>query len=180
MSKITKIYYTVGISGSGKSTYLNSNFNKSIVVSSDEIRKKYFGSVNFNVDNNKVFKKVDEVLFETINKYNQAVLDATNLNIKLLIENTNKIKEKFPDNEFEFILLIFNSTPEISKQRIKKDIENKVERSNVPENVVDIQYDRFKTLMKELSSSKYKNIFTIQYIKNPLRTFEEFQNSEYL
>lgn len=92
----------------------------------------------------------------------------------LILKNVEKIKFKYPDVEFEFILLIFDANPNVSKQRIKKDIDNKVDRSNVPDEVVDSQYNKFKKLMSELNLEKYKKMFTIIKVKNSLKTYKEF------
>ena len=78
----------IGVAGVGKSTYVKNNKTKSsLVLSSDELRKELFGSLeagNTSEANKIVFSTMDKRLKDAINsnKYDTIYYDATNLNRK--------------------------------------------------------------------------------------------------
>lgn len=75
------LYVTIGISGSGKSTYLNKNFNKDVIISPDNIRRDLTGDINNQTQNKLIWESmVPELIIQKLNKYNEVALDATNLN----------------------------------------------------------------------------------------------------
>ena len=53
-------------------------------------------------------------------------------------------------NGFKKVALVFHEKPEIAFSRVKKDIENNVSRSNVPESVVQRQFSDLKRGYKSL------------------------------
>ena len=74
------IYVMVGISGSGKSTYIRKNFDPSVVVCPDEIRREINGDVSSQKNGSLVWKTAKERLLAILEKGNVAILDATNVN----------------------------------------------------------------------------------------------------
>jgi membrane-bound lytic murein transglycosylase len=66
------------------------------------------------------------------------------------------------DVPFEGIAKIFNVSPEIAKQRVKKDIESGVERSNVPDYAIDRQYQSFVDGVNTLETDGFKIIDNIE------------------
>lgn len=137
------LYMTIGISGSGKSTYLNKNFKKSNIVSPDEIRKQLTGDISNQTRNKEVFEIAFKNIIDIIKKTGYAVLDATNVSSYGRSDFISKAKSEIP--ELKTTALIFNANPEISKKRIHRDILSNKDRSNVPPDAVDRQYMQFKS-----------------------------------
>lgn len=151
-----KFIITVGISGSGKSTWIRTLVNQGfIVVSPDDIRREITGTVNNESKNNEVFSLAYQRTIDAINSGKNVIFDATNLISKYRIDMLNKLKQNI-DIEFDAFAKIFDGDPEISKQRIAKDIESGVDRSNVPSHVIDRQFINFKTDLNKLESDGFK------------------------
>lgn len=137
------IIMPIGISGSGKSTWVNSlDKTNCVVICPDEIRKEVCRNVNDQSKNWLVFKIVDKRMIDAIKEGKCVIYDATNINTKLRVQFENKILKEFPDLVIGY--KIFDSTPQISFQRIRNDIENNVDRSNVPFDVLEHQYEMYK------------------------------------
>jgi predicted kinase len=128
---------SIGIAGSGKSTYLRKHYPLKTIVCPDNIRKEITGNISDISRDNEVWNEVYNQLEKNLEKYNLAVLDATNTTSRY----RKSILEKFPD--IRKIALIFNINPEIAKQRVQHDIMDDIERSNVPDEVIDRQYQQF-------------------------------------
>jgi len=133
-----ELYLPVGISGSGKSSYIRKNFDPSIVIEPDAIRREVTGSVSDQSQENKVWGIVFARLRKTLQQYGKAVLDATN------VRSRNRMSVLKMFKNAKKIAIVFDADPEIAKQRVAKDISNKVDRSNVPADVIDRQYAAFK------------------------------------
>ena len=89
-----KLILTVGISGSGKSTYVNSlSRDEYVIVSPDNIRHFITGDVSNQTKNKEVFEIVNETIILALNAgMKNVVLDATNLKSK---ERKNFFLQKF-------------------------------------------------------------------------------------
>jgi len=66
----------------------------------------------------------------------------------------NDIKQQVT-RDFDTYAKVFNVDPEITKSRIKKDIESGIDRSNVPDHAVDRQYKNFVSDIDKLESDGY-------------------------
>jgi protein phosphatase len=133
-----KLYITIGISGSGKSTFLKEHFNPEGIVNPDELRKFITGDISDQTCNNFIFSQMVPVMLEArMKKYNYAVLDATSVDSKL----RGQLLEKFP--EIETIALVFFVEPKEAFKRVRKDIKSNIDRSDVPEHVIIRQYKKF-------------------------------------
>lgn len=135
-----KLYFTIGPSGTGKSSYIKKNFKSEVVVSPDDLRRQLTGDVSNHSQENKIWTAVPKLLQQRLDKYDEAVLDATNVDSG----NRANILKNFKRDEVERIAIIFEIEPEESKRRVKADIEAGKDRSNVPEDVIDKQYIKFK------------------------------------
>lgn len=148
----------VGISGSGKSTWIRTLENQGfIVVSPDDIRRELTGTINDQTKNNEVFELAYQRVIDALNSGKSVIFDATNLTSKYRIEMLDKFKTSV-HRDFEALAKIFDSDPEISKQRIAKDIEAGVDRANVPSHAIDRQYSSFITDLDKLESDGFKII----------------------
>lgn len=154
----------LGIPGSGKSTYIKNHYNNEIIISPDNIRRGFK-----NVSDQSKNKQVFEIAFYQLDKYlkqkENIYFDATNLRISSLesiLEYTNKY-----NTDTEIIVLKDSNNPELCKKRIKKDLEEKKDRSNVPDEVVDRMYNQFKSLVIPQNDwkDKFSNIkINIKYV----------------
>jgi len=168
----------IGISGSGKSTWIKSlPKDKYIVVSPDEIRKEITGSISDQSKNKEVFQEVDNKIKEALSQGKQIILDATNLNTKLRRE----FLQKFPNAKVSYKL--FEANAQLSKERIKRDLENNIDRSAVPDDVIDRQVAMYNQTLEDIKSEPISN-YDIEQEQEQVKKFVELQerlsNKEFL
>lgn len=142
-----EIVVPIGISGSGKSTYLYKNYPAEIIVSPDAIRRELTGSISDQSMNSEVWPTAFQRLRITLERYGRAVLDATNVTKFLRVQSMS------PFNDCRKIALVFDVDVDVAIERVNKDIESEVDRASVPEAVIRKQYKNFK---KGLNSLKYE------------------------
>lgn len=141
----------IGISGSGKSTWIKSlPEGEYTIVSPDEIRKELTGSISDQTRNAEVFLQVDNRINEAISNGEQVILDATNLNTKLRRQFIDSLRKNFP--EVDVFYKLFPADPELSKQRIKKDLDNQVDRAAVPDDVIDRQVAMYTQAIQDIDA----------------------------
>lgn len=162
------LFLPIGIPGSGKSTWIkknileNKNFSPSsfVIVSPDEIRKELTGDISDQSKNAEVFEEAKKRASEALNKGKIVIFDATNLNTEnrlsligdiLSLVKSPDIYENITKNIY---YKIFDSSPEVSGERIRKDIEQSVDRSNVPQNVIERFYEVYKTSVRIIENAQ--------------------------
>lgn len=119
--KIPKLYYTIGIPGSGKTTWAKAQDIP--VFSSDDIRKELYGDASIQGNPDKVFGLLHERVRECLRNGQSCILDATNLTPR---------SRKVPNlPEHQKIAVIFN-TP-IDECKYRNENRDRV----VPEEVID-------------------------------------------
>ena len=127
------LYIPIGISGSGKSTFLSKNFTANSIVSSDHCREIVSGDES----NQKCSKDAFDLfhfIIEKKMKWNQLVVaDATNLNSKAR-KKLLDIADKF---EYNTVMLIMNVTLSECLER------NKTRENPRPKHVLTRQHDSF-------------------------------------
>ena len=81
---MTTFYMMVGLPASGKSTYakLLAEEVDGVVVSSDAIRKEWYGDENIQGDPGKIFREVDHRCYNALGAGRSVIMDATNMNAK--------------------------------------------------------------------------------------------------
>lgn len=148
------LFMSIGISGSGKGFYFKTKFLtdfpdvakflaekqlslSDIIVEPDGIRREVTGNVSDVSRDAEVWRLVKSRLKDTLKTYGYAILDATNVTAK-----TRKNSHK--DLKVKKIAIVLPANVALSKERIKKDIENNVDRSKVPSFVIDRQYASYK------------------------------------
>jgi predicted kinase len=130
-----------GTSGSGKSTWAKKyveNDPYTIRVCADDIRKEITGNVSDMSQDGLVWKLVRERLHYALTKGHDVICDATNLKAR----NRNNVIKELPEGT-EIVFKIFPVEPHVAKERIKFDLLKGVDRSKVPEDVVDRQYQDY-------------------------------------
>lgn len=142
-----KIYLTIGISGSGKSKFAKvlAEATKSIEINADNIRKS-LGDISSQENNFIVWKEVDRRTIANLAGGENVILSNTNLHLR----GINELRKKFPFNEINLFIMDDSTNVDLCKERVKKDLENGVERSDVPMEVIDKQFMDFTNLILEL------------------------------
>ena len=146
---------TVGISGSGKSKFAEffCNATDAMELNADNYRKELGKDVNDQDINKVVFEEIDKAIVKYLAGGYSICVSNTNLHAGKIKE----LAEKFPLNAVTVFFLKDSEDIELCWNRIQKDLENGKDRSNVPREVLERQYQRYKSFDKE-KLSKVKNI----------------------
>ena len=153
-----KFIIPIGISGSGKSKWIKTLTGHGfVVISPDEIRKELTGSISDQSRNKDVFPLAFQRSVDALNQGKNVIFDATNVVSDLRKKMLDYIKTNVK-KDFIAQAKIFDANPEISKERIKKDIEAGVDRSNVPPEAIDRQYQNFTKDLNKIESDGYELI----------------------
>lgn len=153
---IVNLTLPIGIAGSGKSTWIKSLPKDTYtIISPDEIRRNLTGSISDQSKNIEVFKETDKQVIEAIKEGKQVVLDATNTRTDFRRSFLQTLRGLFSNIRIAY--KIIDSNPEISKQRIKKDIESGMDRAAVPEEIVDKQYEQYLQTLEDVKLEGMEN-----------------------
>jgi len=151
-----KFIIPVGISGSGKSRWIKSLEGQGyVVISPDDIRRELTGNISDQTRNKEVFPLAFQRTVDALNAGKNVIFDATNVTSFHRKQMLDYMKQNV-DTDFDAYAKIFDVDPEISKERIRKDIEAGVDRSNVPDFAIDRQYGNFKADVDKLEADGYK------------------------
>lgn len=129
------------------------------LVSPDIIRKEINGSISDQSNGDKVFAEVDRRVNELVRKGESFFYDATNTNPRFRKEFSDKFRETGAD----VIYVVLPADVNLSFKRIQNDLENNVERSNVPYQVLLRQYSMYNDSVK--SGFEGENVQKVIYIK---------------
>ena len=146
---------TVGISGSGKSKFAEffCNATDAMELNADNYRKELGKDVNDQDINKVVFEEIDKAIVKYLAGGYSICVSNTNLHAGKIKE----LAERFPLNAVTVFFLKDSEDIELCWNRIQKDLENGKDRSNVPREVLERQYQRYKSFDKE-KLSKVENI----------------------
>ena len=136
-----KIIVPIGISGSGKSTLYKGTFSDIKLVCPDLIRYELTGDISDQSCNGRVFKIVDERIEKHVQNNEDVFYDATNVVKKY----RKKFVNKFKNNPNVYIVYyILNANIDLSYNRIKNDLRNNINISNVSYKVLEKQMENYK------------------------------------
>ena len=151
--KQNKLIILMGISGSGKSTFARDYVSKNSgtrVINQDSIRRELTGNISDQSKNREVIAEAKRRLDECLSNKESVIWDNTSLNLKYL----NEIYLKTPEDYTVDIYYTERSFyPMECIASIHEEIENGVDRSKVPDHIVEKQYTRFIDTMKLLCKS---------------------------
>lgn len=153
--EIPELVLPIGIPGSGKSTWIK-NFNannKYVVVSPDSIRRELTGDVSDQSRNADVFHMAEVATKKALEAGESVIYDATNVDTA---QRRNLIQQM--PKGIKLKAKIFEVDPEEAKRRIRKDIESKTDRANVPDDIVDKMYDKFKHTLTVIKDEGFELI----------------------
>ena len=125
---MAKLILPIGISGSGKSYLYNKDYKNCVQVSPDLIREELTGDISNQSKNKEVFKLAFERVDEYLNKGLDVFFDATNVNKS----QRKSFTDKYKDTDVEVIFVILPANIDLSWERIRADIKDKKNRSDVP------------------------------------------------
>lgn len=160
------VYITVGISGSGKSHVARNLFPDAIELNADNIRKEISGDISCQSQNSLVFKMIDDRLEKAIKDGTKdVIISNTNLHLDKNIE----LALKYPDTKFMMLLIEDSSRFNRCVSRVKKDLKNKVERSDVPVFVIRNQHKNFIKLVEDLKTTELPENLSYKWVTSDLR-----------
>lgn len=149
----------VGIPGSGKTTFRKKFINNNPqfkYICPDEIREEVTGDISNISQDRKVWELAYSKFKEYIDNKIDVIFDATNINPTTRYKIEGIAKDL---NNCNLFYKIFEVSPMIAKERIKKDLMAGINRSKVPPEIVDKMYQNFQ---KEINYIKqHKNILDI-------------------
>ena len=149
------LYITVGISGSGKSRFAEffCKATEVIEINADNYRKELGKGVNDQDINKVVFTEIDKAIVKYLAGGYSICVSNTNLHA----DKIKELAEKFPLNEVVVFFLKDSEDIELCWNRIQKDLKDGKDRSNVPREVIEKQYQRYKSFNRE-KLSEVENI----------------------
>jgi predicted kinase len=142
---------TIGISGSGKNYLLVSlKDNLNIVnIEPDDIRRKKLGNVNNQENGGMIFSIAKNMINKALKENKDVFFNGTNLDWKRTINFILDLN-KSPEISVLFVYLKDSLNLDICKKRVLEDINNNIDRSNVPEDIIEKQYERYKTCIHNI------------------------------
>lgn len=131
---------TVGVPGSGKSTYFKKIKDKEnwVYISSDDIREELFGSAQNQEHNQEVFQEMRKRSVEAIRQNKNVYYDATNINRKKRRNFLKDMKMSALGHSYSFECILFAVPAQICKER------NAIRERKVPENVIERMVKQFQ------------------------------------
>ena len=154
-----EIIVPIGISGSGKTRLYNMRYSGLPIVSPDIIRKELTGSISNNTKNREVFVEVDKRIDEFVNEGKSFFYDATNVNTDFRKAFVNK----YIGTDVKIVYVVLPADIDLSYKRIKADLKAKVDRANVPLDVIIRQFGLYTHTLK--TNFEGENVQEIIYIK---------------
>ena len=159
------LYLTCGISGSGKSRYTNylKDALQAFEVNADNIRKE-FGDISDQTRNEEVFREQDKRVNQYLAGGMNVIISNTNLHHYTIADYA----KRYPYNRVVVMLMEDSKDVELCKSRVHSDIEKGVERSNVPDEVIDNQAKNFQLLLKDIEKKEWPKNISFYVVKQDL------------
>ncbi len=162
---MSTLYIPIGISGSGKTTY--GNRLKAKIVCPDDIRKEINGSISDQSNSSKVFSIYRKRLADSASERKDIFASMTHLKYSYVKNTIDAYKSATP---FKVVFILFEDSLDWRKcyDRVANDLKNKVDRSDVPEDVIKRQSERYKqvkNLVLKAKPSDFKNVESIKIIR---------------
>jgi predicted kinase len=182
-NSLPDIILPIGISGSGKSTWIKSlPKNSFFVISPDEMRIRYTGNIDDKSKDEEIYTDVIKNAIKKVKKGQKIIIDSTNLRKDRRRFFIQAVKKAIPNASIAYKLLPLN--PALAKQRIKIDIEAGVNRANVPDTVIDRHAELYVEMLSDIKTenifnydSKSPNLeFTKETIENMLDLLDNFKS----
>jgi predicted kinase len=156
-AKKADVVLTIGTSGSGKSTWINSvnKNNQFAVISPDEMRIEFTGDINNKSKDKEIYKEAAKRAIQSIKDGKPVIFDTTNLTKEKRRPFIEAIRKELPNANIQYKLMPLNA--ELAKQRIKSDIAAGVSRANVSEETIDRHAASYKQMLKDIKEESIIN-----------------------
>ena len=154
-----KLLFTLGISGSGKSTYLK---GKSPIVETDQLRKFLLKDVNNWNHEKMIFNQAEYNIIKLFENHNTVYFESTMIDTKHRNNFLGYIRQKM-NGDIEFEAKIFEANADISMQRIKKDIREGVDRADITSHILREELEKFNETILGIFQGKDRHL-TLQNI----------------
>jgi len=144
------ILFPIGCSGAGKSL-LGDELKKRLpdlrIICMDDLRREMTGDVSDQSQNEKVFKASQAAMHAALAKDEDVYVSATNLVGKAgLVKQIVELQEKYKNLRAIVVFLTDSKDPRACLKRVTNDLDSGVDRSRVPEDVIDKQHKRFMAM----------------------------------
>ena len=146
---------TLGITGCGKSRWLK---NKSPVIETDDLRVELLDDISDEIQDGFIFRTAAKRVSELFDTHDTVYFGATLVNSKHRIPFLQSIKDMCK-HKFVIDVVIFPGIPELSKERITRDLKNGVQRADSIQ-FIDEQYEQYLHTMSNFNKEKdfYRSI----------------------
>lgn len=147
------VFLMSGVPGAGKSTfYKNNHTDKGIYINPDSIRRNVCGNVNDQSQNTKVWKIAYDSLRTACEDGAEEIwFDATTLSsssVRAVLEIAALYKQ-----DVTLYVMQDSLNKNLCLERIKNDINNSVDRANVPADVIDSMFSRFLIMYENIEEN---------------------------
>ena len=145
---------TLGMTGAGKTTWLR---DKSPVIETDDLRVELLNDIN-NEQDGFIFGTAAKAICILFDTNDTVYFGATLVNSKHRIPFLQSIKDMCK-HKFVIDVVIFPGIPELSKERITRDLKNGVQRADSIQ-FIDEQYEQYLHTMSNFNKEKdfYRSI----------------------
>jgi len=147
---------TLGITGCGKSRWLK---NKSPVIETDDLRVELLDDISDSATQEGIiFGAAAKRISKLFDAHDTVYFGATLVNGKHRIPFLQSIKDMCK-HKFVIDVVIFPGIPELSKERITRDLKNGVQRADSIQ-FIDEQYEQYLHTMSNFNKEKdfYRSI----------------------
>ena len=147
---------TLGITGCGKSRWLK---NKSPVIETDDLRVELLDDISDSATKEGlIFGTAAKRISKLFDTHDTVYFGATLVDGKHRIPFLQSIKDMCK-HKFVIDVVIFPGIPELSKERITRDLKNGVQRANSIQ-FIDEQYEQYLHTMSNFNKEKdfYRSI----------------------
>ena len=147
---------TLGITGCGKSRWLK---NKSPVIETDDLRVELLDDISDSAtQEGLIFGTAAKRISKLFDTHDTVYFGATLVNGKHRIPFLQSIKDMCK-HKFVIDVVIFPGIPELSKERITRDLKNGVQRADSIQ-FIDEQYEQYLHTMSNFNKEKdfYRSI----------------------
>jgi predicted kinase len=159
---VATLYTFCAISGAGK-TFLTKNLQKHTdahAISMDNWRKRLTGDVSNQSENAYVYRRAWAELEAELGSGNNAIWDATNLNIAD-IKKLLALAKAWEDDMVVFVLDI-SAQPDVCRSRVQADLNKGVDRSKTTDgDIIDRQHAKWLNTTRLLADLKDPDLTVI-------------------
>lgn len=157
------VVITIGCSGSGKSYTYDKHFSDYVLVCPDDIRKQLTGNISDQSKNHQVWTIAYSKLSSAVRDNKNVYFSATNCKFNTIKELVKAVRDISSSTKVILLTLKDSYNKNLCLERVKKDIDNNVDRSNTLVldekegiTIVEKQQKNFINLQRFFASSEFQ------------------------